>query len=520
MDQLLEQFWEDLESGEVHVRDRWQFTLKSEFFPYSDQTEWGNSQCVQEFYLFVPNALQINKNTYLKQQFYEDQTNLIRYKTPLFTFDELFDKKNSSSPLSRMFSLCQQNKTPETSNTFTDELKLFANVARSTSRVEIKEILDDVEKRPEVLKEQSFIVQCEKLLNNINNLRHHLNELKSTFLQTWNDSDLYRQILYVDEFTSELVTYYLTGLLDIINNHEHKDLYAIEVKIKELILKEDILSEHGRMVSASTNGYLDTPQGESIIHKKSLLNKYVLDALQLYTNRFSLDISYQNWIGVFSAGIAMLIFFTLYVWLGSVFLINSVPFIALTVVIYILKDRIKEWLRILSYQNMSRWFPDFTTEIFSPDKKYQIGHIKESFSFIDEPQLSEELRNLRNAEFHSVLETVRRPESVLYYKRDVSLKVSPKLAKARRSSLNIIFRYNIDRFLRKASEPFEEVLTIDPATQQLVPLYLPKVYHLNLIIRTTLREGQHPPKVELKKLRIIIDKNGIKRIEQISKKAV
>lgn len=212
----------------------------------------------------------------------------------------------------------------------------------------------------------------------------------------------------------------------------------------------------------------------------------------------------------------MLFYFSLFILMGSVFVINSAPFIILTVGIYVLKDRIKEWLRILSYQNVSKWFPDYTTEIFSPDKKNKIGVIKESFSFIEEPQLSEELRQLRNAEFHSVLEAVRRPESVLYYKRSVSLNGASKSSTSRRSSLNIIFRYNIDRFLRKASEPFEEVLTIDPATQQLVPLYLPKVYHLNLIIRTTLTEGDKPPKIDLKKLRIVINKNGIKRIEQIS----
>jgi hypothetical protein len=519
MDPLLEQFWEDLESGEVHVRDRWQFTLKSEFYPYSEVTKLSSSsQCIQEFYLFVPSALQINKNTYTKSQFYEDQTNLIRYKTPLFTFEELFDEHNSKSPLSRMFALCHEDQTPETFYTFTDELKLLANIARSTLRNEIKEILEQVDKNSGVLQEQEFKLKCEALLEDIKRLRNQLNDLKSTFLRTWNNSDLYRQILYVDEFSSEFITYYLTGLLDVINQHDHSSLNEIEDKIKALIIKEDLLTEHGTMIASSEEGYLDTPQGESIIHKKSLLNKYVLDALQLYTSRFSLDQSYQNWIGALSAAIAMLFFFLLYVWLGTVFLINSAPFIALTVLFYVLKDRIKEWMRILSYQNVSRWFPDYTTVIFSPDKKYQLGTVKESFSFIEEPQLSEELRNLRNAEFHSVLETVRRPESVLYYKRGVLLNISPKTAMSRRSSLNIIFRYNIDRFLRKASEPFEEVLTIDPSTNQLVPLYLPKVYHLNLIIRTTLTEGNNPPKIELKKLRIIIDKNGIKRIEQISRR--
>lgn len=295
MDPLLEQFWEDLESGEVHVRDRWQFTLKSEFFPQAGMT---SNQCIQEFYLFIPNALQINGDTYTKHQFYDDQTNLIRYKTPLFSFGELFDEHNTFSPLTRMFVLCQHHETPDSRSTFVDELKLFANVARSTLRREVRGILADVEKNPEIVHDPIFKEKSEKLLADIADLRSHLNNLKSIFLNTWNESDIYRQILYVDEFTSELISYYLTGLLEVIHQQTHSTLSPIEAKIKELIIEEDLLTEHGMMVASSTEGYLDTTQGESIIHKKSLLNKYVLDALQLYTNRFSLDQSYQNWIGV------------------------------------------------------------------------------------------------------------------------------------------------------------------------------------------------------------------------------
>lgn len=517
MDPLLEQFWEDLEVGEVHVRDRWQFSLKSEFFPQEGEE---GSQCTQEFYLFIPNALQINKDTYTKPQFYEDQTNIIRYKTPLFTFEELFDAHNSASPLTRMFGLCQQPQAAEARNSFLDELKLFGNITRSTMRRDVKEIIDALNNVEGSERTQFFKERSEKLLGDIAHLREQINELKSTFLHTWNNSDLYRQILYIDEFISDYIGYYLTGLLEVMHQHPEIDASSIEARIKEVVVKEDLLTEHGRLVAASEENYLDTDEGESIIHKKSLLNIFVIDALQLYTSRFSSDTSYQNWIGSLSAGIAMLIYFVLYVWLGNVFVINSAPFIFITVGIYVLKDRLKEWMRILSYQNVSRWFPDYTTELFSPDKKYRLGKVTESFSFIEEPQLSQELRILRNAEFHSVLETVHRPESVLYYKRTVTLYEIPKKSSSRRSSLNIIFRYNIQRFLRKASEPFKEVLTIDPETQQLVPLYLPKVYHLNVIIRTTMTNGESAPKIELKKLRIIIDKNGIKRIEQISGKKV
>lgn len=515
MDPTLEQFWEDIESGEVHVRDRWQISLKSEFFP---QTDKKFSQCTQEFYLFIPNSLQINKNTYSKAQFYQDQTNLIRYKTPPFTFEELLDPNNSRSPIIRMFRLCKEPDTKQNQAFFTEELKLLGAVVRSALRAEVKTLLDEIEKNKNAIHESAFENKCNELLNHISELHRKFDELKTLFLSTWNDSHLYRHILYIDEFISEEINYYLTGLLELIHLAKEKTPSPVENQIKIALNREDFLTKHGIKISAAKSGILDTRDGESIIHKRSLLNKYVLNALQLSTNRFSLDQSYQNWIGGLSAGIAMLIYLVFFVTLGNVFVINSLPFVILTIGIYVLKDRIKEWMRILSYKQVSRWFPDYTTDIFSPENHEKLGTIRESFSFIDEPRLSEELRKLRKAEFHSVLETVQRPESVLFYKRDVLLNGVKKSKLARRSGLNVIFRYNIQAFLKMASEPLEEHLTLDPETQQLVALYLPKVYHLNLIIKTTIAEPGKEPEINLKKLRIIIDKNGIKRIEHISKK--
>ena len=47
-------FLEDLETGRILFRDKWQFELKSELYPFSEKSE---KQLTQEFYLFIPNSL-------------------------------------------------------------------------------------------------------------------------------------------------------------------------------------------------------------------------------------------------------------------------------------------------------------------------------------------------------------------------------------------------------------------------------------------------------------------------------
>ena len=124
MDTKKSWFWKEIEEGQVHVRDRLQFELKSEFITFPAKEV---SVFTEELYIFIPQSLQINRDTYSTEQFYWDQTNSIRYKTPTFTFEELLDPKNEASPL---YSRAKMQ----------GEVKLLANIFRSTLRNTVKEI--------------------------------------------------------------------------------------------------------------------------------------------------------------------------------------------------------------------------------------------------------------------------------------------------------------------------------------------------------------------------------------------
>ncbi len=53
-------------------------------------------------------------------------------------------------------------------------------------------------------------------------------------------------------------------------------------------------------------------------------------------------------IGSLAAGIAMTLYILLFIWQGSVFVINSQPFILFTIFIYVLKDRLKDEIKNVS----------------------------------------------------------------------------------------------------------------------------------------------------------------------------
>ena len=499
VDEAMEIFWDDLDTGEVFIRDKWQIALKSDFFPHNNGKP---SVYIQEFYLFIPNSLQINANTYSKESFYLDQTNLIRYKTPEFTFEDLLNPRNTDSPLTRLNSICKKADAPGNREAFTDELKVLANVVRSTLRQEVRKLVDILGKKNKEMTKENFPERVLRLCDDISKLRDRYVISQKKCLDNWHDPLFYRQMLYVDEFMSDSISHYLTGLLENMRLSGYDDLKEADHEICTLLLKEKQLSD--KLLNNGNKALGNSEEGENILYRYSLLNKFVLEPLQLTINRFSLNQQYQHWIAGTSAGVAMAIYFLLFILLGNVFVINSVPFVLLAVLFYVLKDRIKEWLRTYSYLHASRWFPDYTTIISSHDETEKVGMIKESFSFIDPPQLSSELNTLRNAEYHSVLETVQRPENVLFYKRVVE--INPLSSGNRYHGINLIFRFNIHHFLRKASDPYEIHLAIDPQTKKLISIKLPKVYHLNLIIRSTTVDNR-TSRVEFKKLRIVIDKD-------------
>lgn len=511
MDEPRELFWDDLDSGEVHIRDKWQFTLKSEFSPH-----FGNksSSYTQEFYLFIPNSLQINKNTYLKSEFYLDESNFIRYKTPEFTFEQLLDPKDIRSPLYRVLSLCQKAESLENRSYLSDELKLLANVIRSSLRKAVKLNLFSLESKSEKAA-SDFALRTLQLCKDIQMLREVYSEAERSYQKNWKDALFYRELIYIDEFISNSISYYLTGLLDSLRLTGNKNFEHVDEAICKILLSEKQLND---TFTGTTNkeATSDTSENEGILYRYGLLNKFVLDALTLTTNRFSLDERYQHWIGGISAGFAMLVYISLFFWLGNVFVINSFPFLIVMIIVYVLKDRIKEWLKSYSYLKASKWFPDYVTVIEKYGSKKALGLINESFSFITLQQLPKELKEMRNVEFHTILEAVTRPENIIFYKRNVKIN-APSSSESRRLGLSVIFRYNIHRFLNKAADPSEMHLTLDENTKKILNVRLPKVYHLILIIRTTAMENEKSVNVELKKLRLIVDKNGIKRIENVKK---
>ncbi len=474
-------FLGSLHPGDIQLRDNWQFELKSEVFPLKGKKK----QCfVQEFYLFIPNALRINPHTYSKRQFYNDQSCFIRHKTPQMEVSTAIDLSNPVSPLYQ-FELHRKSGDQMEAE---KSLKLFGNIIRSALRVRIAAIVNLIHHQ------ENVVAQIRLLKEDL----HALDEVLETFKENlFDEAKLLICLDYVHQFINNVSSYYLVGCLDVLR-HVHQSDEVSDQLLTELLKRYETVDEE-----------MSEQESEKVLYRRSLLNKYVLDALLLSINRFSVKQKWGNIIASFAAFIAMFVFLILFTWKSKYIVVDSISFILITSALYIVKDRLKEWLKqfALAYRS----FSDFTTEIKSPDERYTIGRQRDFFSFIKQKQMDKEIDSIRNSEFHEVLDQFQRPEHIIYYKNQVEL--NPMIDD---EGLNLVFRLNIHPFIAKAGNPSRTFMSLDRQTGGILMRSLPKVYHINIVVKNRYFESDQTEKTEIKKFRLVVDGNGIKRVQQIA----
>lgn len=508
----MEQYWDEFDLEEIHFRDKWQFELKSHFKPSPKMLKHVYTQ---ELYLYIPAALQVNPDTYGKDRFYQDKTNLIRYKTPEFTIQQIIDPEQNKSPL---YIIKEELAHPITQNgngtvkTIEKELKLLANIVRSTLRSELYTLLNILDQDELTENETLFSQPANTLLIHLDILLKDYDALAGRIKEI-GSAELNQVYLYVADFLSVSTNYYLSPLLDKMRRQPQASFESIDTRICAILLKEKVWREKWLDEPPNLGG--KTVDNETILYQIGLLNKYVIDALLLNTSVDPIDQRYRNIIGSIAAGVAMTLYILLFIWQGSVFVINSQPFILFTIFIYVLKDRLKDEIKNISMKQAFRWFSDYKTEIRTPDNKTVIGELRESFSYLNENEIPETIQQARTTERHRTLEAIRRQEQVMYYKKTVRLKNLSETKQDRFSGLNVIFRFDIHRFLNKASDSIQPFSTIDPKTFELVHTMLPKVYHLNIVLKNSYMKMDGSTHTEIKKYRIITNKEGILRVENL-----
>ncbi|RLD47012.1 MAG: hypothetical protein DRI88_06720 [Bacteroidetes bacterium] len=480
-----------------HIKKHDQLSLEIKLeFPASVDRRKKNNYFVN-IYLFLPNALDVNKHSFTKQDFYNSLKTYIRLTTPPYSLQNIINGKNS--PFAKLReSILSYVSSPDTDkkDDFELQVKRFCSIIGTALRRESNHIL-----RAKNSDEQERVTN--DYLASIKNIRSHFKELEkeiNTQVGNGNAYDIYR---FADEYQSLLVERSLFGLLDKLSRKKNGCAKECTNKLEGLVLEEmRYREERGYPSVAYTHR-----TNEDVLHRASRLKKFIESNLFLNTDTKKDGVIFEQIMFAMAAGLAML-FATAVAFASQMIYGNlTLPFFIALIISYMFKDRIKELVRIYFNKEHHKFFQDFKTSIYDQRAK-KIGFLKESFQFIKHRHLAENIFTARNSMRSTEITKESMGEKIILYRNKIKIFYKKVKALNDFSGTTEILRLNIAHFTKNMDDPKKELFV--RTKNGFKRSSARRSYHLNLILSYS--NGKTD---EIKLYKLIVDRNGINRIERI-----
>lgn len=481
----------------VKIHDKFQFEIK---FTYEPNEKSRRTRYAVETFIFLPKSLGIDLNSYPRNMFYDDVKSYIRLKTPRVLLKNIFDENSPLNNLEKSVEMLAHSQNNANSADYEYRIKIFCSILKSALRDEIAFLeknknCNDIEKNISI-----FLMELDGLTTKFRKLAKTIKVASITE----KSKDLYS---YADEYISILLNESRHELYEILEKSDtKKSTSTMEFIIKRA--KEEI--SHRK-----ESGYQSIPSEENdnevLISRKSTLKKLMGRILYLNRKTKADGAFAEQLILAFVAGLAATL-------MTGVTLISKnkigdftlMVFIAL-VLVYIFKDRMKDILKIYFSNLVRKFFADKKIEIYT-NHGHRIGILRESFSFIREDEVPKQVRSARARDFTSKADEDLHDEEIMLYRKDIRL-ISERFMETfpdfQIDGINDITRFNVTHFLRRMDNPQVDVFI--PKKNDYMKVIASRVYHINIVIKNISDKN----KISFNSLRIVLNRDGIKRIEEV-----
>jgi len=482
----------------IRIRDLHQFEIKLHY-PLSRKRAVATYDL--ECYIFVPHSLGMHRANYSKARFYDDLQTHIRFKTPATPLTGIVGGQDS--PLLKLQASAvplQEGGRNADVGAFEYRLKLFCCILQSSLRDFVAFIGEttDPDDRDRLL--QQYLRAVAAITDGYRTLRSRV------FLPTV-PSRACAIYAFGDEYVSLLVERNSYDLLEHLREADAPGLRTSQRKIMDLVAHEVRYREGRGYPSIPT----DRNNNEQLIFRRNVLKKYMHNVLFLDTRTRREGTVIEHGLFGIAAGISML-FATVVLFLSqSLYGPLTLPVFLALVIGYMFKDRIKEMLRVYFSRKVSSLLFDHKTRIYS-DPRHPIGYCRESFDFVDEAKVADRIMKIRDRDHMTEIQSEWVSESVLRYRKRIKLSsraISAAYRDIDTDGINDIMRFNVAEFTRRMGNPKKELFVMGEDDYRKVKAE--RVYHLNMVLRYGGEDG-----VRYKRLRIVLNRRRIKRIETVS----
>jgi len=478
-----------------------------------------------ETYFFVPGSLGLNKSTYSRQHFYNDVQTYLRFKTPSIPLAELADRAKADSPLAQIRSLLEGSQRArrdrELPKELSYQLRMFGCVARARMRYRIGAIKERIAGLPEGEdRYQVLVADIGAMTNRFSDEVEHLlgewRALRASFLDVTTKPATRDMYLHVDEYLSLVAEESITLLVRYVDRSEslNGEMTSARSRLCELLMSErEYRAGAGYVTAKSLNG-----SGETFVYRRSMLKKLVTSVLWLEVDKQQEGKTIADAAAAFAAGIAMLFAVLATIFATQLWMINTSAFVAAAVVTYMLKDRIKDWLKRYFSRRINRFLPDYNVNIRDPMTDEDIGSSRETFGYVSQEHVPDDVLRLRHQQAQSEVETEAKQEVILRYDKEIRLRSKEVIQRMHLEDydLNDITRFALWQMLIRADDPKYAVPMYDPEDDIVEKRAFRRVYHLNIVM-VFYAGARGSEATSMQHLRVIFDKQKIRRLEHIER---
>lgn len=483
----------------IHAKKHDNFSVEFKFGYECSRTEEKNEYAVNTW-IFVPNSISINPESYGKDQFYRDVKSNVRLITPVYSIEEIADCK--SLPLQSLGNAIKSlGAVPvlKNSENYEYHLKMFAAIFKSALRNAEHQFRNSRPLDRLVETASGIDSSCRLILQHYRKLSDRIPQ--DAIFQK--ERNYYRMC---DEFISNVLVVRILRILKKIDSSKHVSGLQ-ESRGKLLKLVQD---EYGYRRSRHFGSLGDDPvANRELVYHNGMLKKFVESDLYICLEKKKDGVAVEQLYYSVAAGIAM-IFATAVAWLTQVRFGNITwPLFVVLVISYMMKDRIKELMRFYFAHRLGNKYYDKKARISIGKKK--VGFLREGVDFISLDRTPETVKEKRNRTV--TIDDASRifDEKILLYRKRVSIdgKVMSGIGEYPMKGINEIMRLHLNRFTLKMDNPEVPIDQLS-ADGTINTLKVQKIYYLNIVFQIC---GGN--ECSYRHFRILMTRNGILKVEDI-----
>lgn len=449
-------------------------------------------------WIFMPNSLSINRQTYTSDLFYRDLKVHTRLITPVFLLREISDKE--SVPMRNLrdsFEQLASDIVDYNMSSYEYQIKMFLAIVRSSVRDTISHIgrtgnCDEImELSLEYERDIVAITKEYRMLRKIINVPGI-------------SEDALNAYYFGDEYLSNLVDLYSFKIINRHKTETNPDLFVLHNKLVELIRCERAYRIEKNYIVIDKNSLTNNRE---YVYRMSILKRFVDSDLFLVAKKKQDAVITQQIYYSLAAGVSM-IFAT-----GIAFSFQrkygnfTMPLFVALVVSYMLKDRIKDLMRFYFVNKQKTRYYDNKTTISIGNT--DLGWSRESFDFISEEKIPKEVMEIRNRTPLLKAENRYNSEHIILYRKMVQLKKSvlDDSETYTTTGINEIIRFNLSHLVQKMDNPKVTYNAVEE-NGHIGKIQADKIYYINYVLHL-----EHNNQNEYKRYRIVCTRAGIIDIE-------